>query len=364
MRARELAREALASAWAQKLPTFVVVLLSAAMCLTTLMTVGRTAAANDAVQAALTGAGSRTLTIVDISPDGVIPAEVVDLTAGLSGVEHVMARTMAADAVNAAIGAGGTKIPTWAVHGNLDDVVILTSGRWPGPDEAVVADAAREVVGLDGPVGALDLATSSRQLAVVGTYQALAAYPDLASGALTPAGTSDQLRRLDVVATSSALARGTQSAVLAMISAPDPTKLTVTSPVTLAELQEQIAGDLTAFGASLLVLVLSAGAGLTALVVLADVLVRRKDLGRRRALGASRTAIIALVTTRTALPAALGALLGTGIGYVTALRAGVAPPVTFAAGTALLALLAATVAAVGPALLAAYRDPVTVLRTP
>ena len=52
--------------------------------------------------------------------------------------------------------------------------------------------------------------------------------------------------------------------------------------------------------------------------MLADVLVRRKDLGRRRALGATRGAIISLVTLRT----------------------------------------------LGPALYAATRDPVRVLRTP
>lgn len=45
--------------------------------------------------------------------------------------------------------------------------------------------------------------------------------------------------------------------------------------------------------------VLGAGALLVAIVVLADVFVRRKDLGRRRALGT----IVALVIARTLLPA-------------------------------------------------------------
>jgi putative ABC transport system permease protein len=99
-------------------------------------------------------------------------------------------------------------------------------------------------------------------------------------------------------------------------------------------------------------------------VVLADVLVRSKDLGRRRALGATRGTIISLVTLRTLGPALLGAALGTGLGIYLTHRLDATPPWQFTTGTATLALLAALAAAIPPALYAATRDPVRVLRTP
>lgn len=69
---------------------------------------------------------------------------------------------------------------------------------------------------------------------------------------------------------------------------------------------------------------------------------------------------------RTLAPALMGAALGVALGlWVTSrLGAGAIPPWSFTAGTATLALLAAAAAAVPPALYAATRDPVRVLRTP
>jgi putative ABC transport system permease protein len=98
--------------------------------------------------------------------------------------------------------------------------------------------------------------------------------------------------------------------------------------------------------------------------LLADVLVRRKDLGRRRALGASRGVIVGIVTARTFAPALLGAALGCASGLWVAARLGAAPPLDFVGGVAVLAVLSATFSAVPPALFAATRDPVAVLRTP
>ena len=72
------------------------------------------------------------------------------------------------------------------------------------------------------------------------------------------------------------------------------------------------------FGRSLLLIILAVGGFFVASVVLADVLVHGRDLGRRRTLGAARV----------------------------------------------LAILAAVAAAVLPAIFAAVRDPVRVLRTP
>lgn len=123
-------------------------------------------------------------------------------------------------------------------------------------------------------------------------------------------------------------------------------------------------GDLAGYNRSLLLRVLGAGGLLTAIVVLADVLVRRTDLGRRRALGASRGVIVALVTTRTVVAAFLGAALGAIAGIVLASGYDAIPPRSFVAAVVVLALLTATLSAIPPSIYAAVRDPVRVLRTP
>ncbi len=363
MRPLELLRESWASALAQKIPTFMVAALAAAMCLTTLLTVGRTASAQADVLAALEGAGSRTLQIVDSSDSALLSPAVVDATASLSGVERSLARTSATDTYSASVGPGSTKIPTWQARGDLTGVVTLTAGRWPHAGEALVSTRTAHALGLDAAVGAL-VDDNGREHPIVGAYTARTSFTDLDAGALTPATDDAVLRILDVITTTADQAGPVQSSVLQLIAAPDPTALKVSSPTTLANLQDQITSDVAAFGAGLLLLVLAAGAILTTLVVLADTLVRRKDLGRRRALGASRTAIITLVTTRTVLPAAIGALAGTLAGLLLVTRMGATPPITFCAGTAVLALLTAALAALAPAVIAAYRDPVAVLRTP
>lgn len=92
---------------------------------------------------------------------------------------------------------------------------------------------------------------------------------------------------------------------------------------------------------------------------------RRRDLGRRRALGASRSAIVALVLLQTFGAGCLGALLGT-VAELAAASAwtGATPPWAFAAGVGTTAVLRGLVGAVPPALLAAFRDPVRILRVP
>ncbi|WP_425488280.1 ABC transporter permease [Nesterenkonia sandarakina] len=149
-----------------------------------------------------------------------------------------------------------------------------------------------------------------------------------------------------------------------MLDPPAPDHLTVNSPVSLAALQTELSSDFTTFSRALLFGVFGTGGLLVATVTLADVLVRRADLGRRRALGATRTIITALVVTRTLIPSLLGATIGAivGVGLTIALEA--IPPWEFVLGTAVLAVLTTTLSAVAPAVYASRQDPVRVLRTP
>ena len=361
-------REALATTWAAKVPSALVTFLVAVMCAATLATVGRTAAAEEQLLARLDSAGARVLVVSDARGDDLISPTIVDQAAGLSTTERAVGTLIPVDVVNGVIGQGGTRVPAWGIHGDLAAVATLTSGRWPGPGEAVVTAEAMTRLGLDAPVGWVAQASTTvvDDWSVVGSFTPREPFGDYGSGVLYVAPEGRALDSVHVVLTSADVAQAAQGQVLRLIDPPAPDSVTVTSPVSLAQLQDQVTGDLATFGRTLLLGVLGGGALLVAIVTLADVLVRRKDLGRRRALGATRAVIVALVVLRTLAPALLGAAIGVALGLwaTSRLGAGAIPPWEFTTGTATLALLAAAVAAIPPALYAATRDPVRVLRTP
>ena len=80
-----LAREVAATAVAQRVSTMMVAFLAAAMCVTTLLTVGRAAAAEQQVAARLDAAGSRTLTVTDANEAGFLDGDVVAAVAAGGG---------------------------------------------------------------------------------------------------------------------------------------------------------------------------------------------------------------------------------------------------------------------------------------
>ena len=357
-----LAREVAATAVAQRVSTMMVAFLAAAMCVTTLLTVGRAAAAEQQVAARLDAAGSRTLTVTDVNEAGFLDGDVVAAVAAVGVVDRAVGTALPVDVTSASVGAGGSRVPAWQVIGDIRDVAEVTWGRWPRPGEALVSATAMEVLALDAPVGAVRT-RAGVTVPVVGAFTARDPFDDVAAGVLIAAPAGVVALVLHVVATDAATVPSTQGAVLAILARP-PTDLQVVSPVALAELQGEVMGDLARYGRGLLLAVLAAGALLTAVVVLADVLVHRADLGRRRALGAPRWVIVALVTGRVTLAATVGVVVGSVVTAVLLARTGQAPVPAFALGTAILAVLAAAVAALPPALAASHRDPVHVLRTP
>lgn len=101
------------------------------------------------------------------------------------------------------------------------------------------------------------------------------------------------------------------------------------------------------------------------LVVWAVVLLRRKDLGRRRALGASRLMIIGLTVGQVAVLTLLGAGIGAGVASAIMVALGQpVPPWDFHVAVSVALVSASTLLCIVPALWAAQRDPLTELRVP
>jgi len=356
-----LLREAWVSVYTRLVPAVLIAVLSGSMCASTLLTVGRTASAQAGILARLEQAGSRELIVTDRT-GGLLDASVVAVVAGLDSLERAVGLTAARDVRTGTLPLGGTLVPAWEVVGDISAVATLLVGRYPQPGEALASQSAMTVLGHDGPTGYV--VSGDNEYAIVGLFVAREPFTNLNDGIIiaAPAGTTALslhviARRADVVAV-------TQQLTLSIVAAPRVDDIAVQSAVALATLQGSITGDLGLFGRQLLLLVMGGGMVLTLVVVLADVLLRRADLGRRRALGATHRVIVALVVLRTLIAAVAGAGIGTTVAILVLRQSQVTTPTTFVMGTVTLTLVAALVAAVGPAVLAAARDPVGVLRTP
>lgn len=363
MKLSVLIREALASARSNKVPSALVGILVAAMVAATLATVGRTAAAEQQLVDRLDDAGSRVLAVRETRPSGLLGPTVVAAAAGLDVSERAVGTVHAVDVVQGALGAGGQRVPAWGIVGSISAVAALEEGRLPRPGEALISTAAQHALGLREPFGWVHTAGGTDEYAIVGSFTPRSPFEEYAAGLVYNAGDRDAAA-LVMVIDDPAHAAAAQAEVLAIVAAADPSLLQVDSPIGVAELRRDVLGDFGKFGRALLLGVLAGGAALTAVVVLADVLVRRADLGRRRALGATRGTIVMLVTLRTLFPAVVGAAMGLGVGAWLAVRQGFTAPPSFSLAVAVLAVLTAACSALPPAAYAATRDPVAVLRTP
>lgn len=362
-----LLREALATAWANKVPSALVCLIVAAMCTMTISTVGRTAAAEAQVAERINSAGARELVLTDKRAAELIGPSIIDMASRLSVTDRAVGIQSPVDVNNAVIGAGAAPVPAWPVVGDILSVAELKTGRMPGPGEALVSTTALKKMGLQQPVGAASLANAALPVdyAIVGSFTPREPFTDLAQGLILKAPAGATATHLHIVLKDAGQAATAQRAALGLFGElPDPEAIGVRSPIQLAQLHAEVVGDLGSFGRSLLYGALGIGALLVGVVVFADILVRRKDLGRRRALGATRSSIVWLMVLRTLIPALLGGAIGLAGGMVIAQQAGSLPPLDFCLGIVVLALLAAGISTLAPATYAAHSDPVKVLRTP
>lgn len=360
-----LAVEALKTAGAQPVASALTVLLVAVVCAVILATTGQTVRAEEEVLARIDEAGTRVLTVTDESGGAQIAPGAVTMVDALSGVEWAVGFGFAQDAVNAHL-PGGSPVPVRTLFGEPPNTLQLLRGRWPAPGEAVLGVEAAQTLGLTETAGGISIGPA-RQLGVVGMFRAsdpLAALNGFGLAAPVPRG-GEWLRSIVVLAESPAVVAGLEPAVRAVLDPRDPTGVTIRTSETLTQVRAAVRGELGRYSRGLVTAVLGAGILLIALNLYGSVMGRRRDYGRRRALGASRPTIVLLVVAQTTLTATVGAALGTAVGVGLIWRITGSPPgAPFPAAIAALALLSATLAAVPPALLAGFRDPVRVLRVP
>ncbi|NYJ19784.1 FtsX-like permease family protein [Glaciibacter psychrotolerans] len=359
-------RESLATARAQPVASLVSVIMVAGMCATVLLTTGRTVGAEQSVVGSIDSAGTRSI-VIRADPGAGLTAGVLDRIANLEGVEWAGAFGGALDVTNALV-PDGTKVPVrLAWSSGLSELgvpakqVIVNDTAWASP-------IALEQLGMPDKIGGLT-SSAGASYAVAGeirTPDYLAMLEPLVIVPQTRDTNADQtVSVLVVIANRPDLVAPVAQAVQSVLAVDDPTKVKITTSEELATLRALVQGQLGSFGRNLVIVVFALTAVLVAAILYGLVMLRRKDFGRRRALGASRGLIIALLLVQMAVLSIVGTAVGTGLAIASLRLTGdPLPGPAFLSALAVLAVAVGLLAALVPAIAASRRDPLKELRVP
>ncbi|MGH8827475.1 MAG: FtsX-like permease family protein [Jiangellaceae bacterium] len=366
--AAALMLEAVASARSQIVPSALTIAMIAGMCVAALLTTGRTVAAEDAVLAQLDAVGTRSI-VVRADETAGVTTSLLDHLDAVDGVEAVTGFGPIVDARNALV-PDGQPIAVRRAYGELGDRDLESSEL---PDRALASAAAAHALGLYDGTGGVTTA-AGRDLVLLGGLvvpghlsflEPLVVVPSSEPGAPSGASSDDPLSVVVVLADAPEQVAAIADTVRGLLAGVDHTKVTVETSQQLADIRSAISGELGSYGRATVLGILAISAVLVAVNLLGLVVMRRKDFGRRRALGATQGLIIGLLLTQVGLLGVIGAIVGVIGTTVTLVANGQpVPDLQFTVAVGVAAVLTALVAALLPALVAARRDPLHELRVP
>lgn len=358
--------EAFASARGQPVASAIAVLVVTGLCSTVLLTTGQAVGAEREVLASIDTAGTRSV-VVRANSDAGLDTMVLDRLTGVEGLAWVGAFGPASDVRNTAF-PGGTAVPLRTLHTtDLRPLALEPADGPPGVPIAYASAAALAGLGMVDGVGSAAGAEGpgyaiSGPIAVpdyLSVLEPLAVAPQPAGGLAAPVSV------LVVVAARASLVAPLSQVVLSMLGIDDVTGVSLTTSQQLAALRGVVEGQLRTFGGELVGGVFVLAAVLEAAIFSGIVLARRRDFGRRRALGASQRFVAALVVSQVSFLSGIGAGLGIVLAAVALRVSGdPLPGPEFLAAVAVLCVGTGTAASLVPAWVAARRDPLRELRVP
>ena len=356
-------REALASSIAQPVVSLLTLVMVAAMCAGIVLTTGRTVATEQSVLATVDSVGTRSLLVRGEAQAG-LSSDALERIARLSGVQWAAAFSDAADARNSRI-ADGTKVALRSVWSTDFAELGIDAARFPR-GSAWASEDALAALGFSERTGSV-VTASGAEADVVGAHSSPEHVSFLGPSVLIPmpSSTVGEVGYVLVIAAEPELVRPLSASIGSLLAPTNPQGMTLTTSARYADLRAVLEGTLGGSGRDLVVLIAGAGAVLVGATQYGLVQLRRKDFGRRRALGATRGLIVLLVLSQVLLVATIGALLGTaGSAVLLAIGGDPLPSADFLVATATLAIVVAVAAALLPAQRAAHRDPLHELRVP
>lgn len=302
----------------------------------------------------------RLITVTDHLGTARISSESVGHFASLPGVSWVLGLGGAKDMVNPLI-IGAESVAVRPVVGELpaelgSAVLELQPGR------ALISVGAGGA-GLGNHAG--PLSRSGQTTVVVGSFDPRPPLEFLDGSVLSRATGEVLLRSLLISVQDVSQLEPVADAVPKLLIAADSVGPEVTVSGDLAAISDSVVQELQETARLTLLSVVILVAVLIGVMQFGRVTAMARDIGRRRALGATRSLILAQVLLSSAITAVFGVSVGTFLGAViSVLVTGQPPSPGFALGVAILLLLAALLGALPPAVKAAWADPVRVLRVP
>ncbi len=357
-----LIREAGASARSQPVASTVTVLVVIGMILTIMLTTGRTVGSEQQILGSIDSAGTRSI-VIRAEQDAGLKANALERIARIQGIEWAGAFSPAMDATNSAV-PDGTRVPVRFVYGG-DLARLGLPERTAIQDLAWASPLALQQFGLPDSVGGITT-VSGTSFGMSGVLTVTEELRQLEPLALIPRENwDDSVGLIIVIAQSPELVVPVSEAVFSVLAPEDPSMITVQTSAALAELRGLIQDQLGAFSRGLVLILLGVMGALVAILLYGLVMMRRKDFGRRRALGATRGLIVTLLLVQTSLLATMGISIGILVATLTLVASGdPLPGPPFTAALAVLTLMTTVIAALVPALVASFREPIRELRVP
>lgn len=292
--------------------------------------------------------------MVRASGDETIDRNILSLVQNTSGVESAIGVGTVLEAESL-----GVKITAWEV---TDCAVPMdkTRGRTLVAGEAMIDESVLDKIGWDVPAGAV-YSSEQREISVIAGGKTRPGFSFFADAVLVHQPQLENMRAIAIMAERLVDVPMIQASVNAYADVA-PGKLTFESSG-LAAVDKITSGEFARYTQSILFTVVGLGTFLTAVVSLAYVLLYRRILGRRRALGATRIDLATLTLIRMSLPNLIGAVSGGILADVVA-RIWLSPvPLSFTAAVVLIFVITSGLAALVPIAWAVNRDPVAILRT-
>ena len=344
-------------------------IIVAGMCVALILTMGRVAGTEQAVLSSIDERGPRLIT-VRAEPGAGLKTSFLERLSRVDGIEWAGAFGAAEDVRNSAF-TGGEPVPLRLAYSlDFGYLQLTTNNEKPQESWAYASPAALQSLGMKGPSGGMQKLSDGTDIAVIGQLST----PDFL-GFLeplmiiphaVPTHTADApVGLVTVLVSTPELVPTVADLIASTLDVPDSSKVKVTTNKDLAALRGSISSDLGDFGGSLVLAIFAVSVLLVSSTLFGLVLLRRKDFGRRRALGATKTFIVFLLLFQSGTVSVGAAVFGSALaGLALNLLNDPQPPLTFYLSTVILATAAGLIAAVVPGLVASNRDPIRELRVP
>lgn len=368
VRLRDIAREAVAAVVAQRVFATVTLLVVAGSTFVILATAGRSAAAQEAVLGQIDAQGTRTVLVQAKGDQPGLTTQTVDQFLRLDSVETAVGLGPVSDATAAAL-PQGTRVGVRLGYGRVGGQQLLQPMQPIGPRVAWASAASSRALGLPTGGGAVRL-IDGPELFIARTLHVPVFLTSFEPLTLVPAdrGALDEpipVATIVVLAKTPQQVDAVTNAGRSLLADIPADGVTIETSSAMAQLRDAVGGELTRQGRGIVLGLLGAAAAATFVNVWGMVLMRRKDFGRRRALGASRLTIVVLIVTQVLVVAAVGALVGAAAGNAWLVGGGgQQPSLRYTTAVAMSLVSAAAAAAALPAWFAAHRDPIRELRVP